>query len=105
MAPEVILREPYNCKVDVFAATILCWEVLSMDRAYVSIGVPAGQFFKDCVAIYNDRPPIQKKWPRALRKAMKQGWTKDLATRPTSSKMKQMLQKIVDDFRHSRASR
>ena len=103
MAPEVILREPYNCKVDVFATSILCWEVLSMERAYVSTGVPAGQFFKDCVAIYNDRPPIPKKWPRNLRKAIKQGWAKDLHTRPTSAKMRRGLQKIVDEFRLSRS--
>lgn len=105
MAPEVILRQPYNGKVDVFATSILCWEVLSLDRAYVSIGVPAGKFFKDCVAIYNDRPPISKKWPKTLRKALKQGWAKDLDARPTSANMRQMLQKIVDDIRPTRLLR
>ena len=93
---------PYNCKVDVFASTILLWEVLSLQRAYFAIGVPQGQFFKDCVAIYNDRPPIQKKWPKQLRKVMKQGWIKDIAARPTSGKMRASLQKIVDEYRHGR---
>lgn len=97
MAPEVILRKPYNCKVDVFAATIVCWEVLSLERAYVPIGVPSGKFFKDCVAIYNDRPPLHKKWPKSLRKVMKQGWIKPIEARFTSGKMKRALQKIVDE--------
>lgn len=101
MAPEVILKQPYNCKVDVFAASILCWEVISLERAYVN-GVPSGQFFKDCVALYNDRPPVPRKWPKAIRKIVKQGWIKDISSRPTSGKMKLSLQKIVDEYRHNR---
>lgn len=106
MAPEVIRREPYNCKVDVFATSIVCWETMTLKKPY---GVDVtGQFVKECVAIYDDRPTIPTNsayarrkhhhtvWPKALRKTVQLGWIKDIGIRLTAKMMKERLQDILD---------
>ena len=103
MAPEVIRRESYNCKVDVFATSIVCWELMTLKKPY---GVDvSGQFVKECVAIYDDRPRIplvrrgnkshQTVWPKALRKLVSQGWTKDINSRLTAKQMRIGVEEIL----------
>jgi serine/threonine protein kinase len=101
MAPEIILREDYGTKVDVFAASIVCWEVMTLMKPYGNDA--SGQYVKQCVAIYDDRPTIPARgnskvtpWPKALRKLVQQGWNKDPAARLTAREMRQGLEAIVD---------
>ena len=94
MAPEVIKREPYNCKVDVFATCIVAWELLTLKKPYGAD--TSGQFVKECVGIYGDRPaPIPRKWPRALKKLLQEGWTQHPGGRPTSQKLRVGMEKIL----------
>lgn len=105
MAPEVIRREAYNCKVDIFATSIVCWELMTLKKPY---GVDvSGQFVKECVAIYDDRPTIpstsrrnshkshQTVWPKALKKVIQQSWTKDINSRLTARQMRLGVQEIL----------
>lgn len=93
MAPEIISRLPYNCKVDVYSTTITLWQCLALRKPY---GLDAsGQFIKECVAIYGDRPVIPRKWPRRIRKALNLGWTRDVASRPSSSEMRSILESLL----------
>ncbi|CAB9510506.1 Probable LIM domain-containing serine/threonine-protein kinase DDB [Seminavis robusta] len=109
MAPEIIRKEPYTTKVDVYAASIVCWEVMTLLKPYGSD--TSGQFVKECVALYDDRPTIPSgsrlvttnsnnnkltAWPKALKKLIQQGWIKDQSSRLTAGEMKQGLKLIID---------
>lgn len=99
MAPEIIRREPYHCKVDVYAASIVAWEVMTLKKPYGQD--VTGQFVKECVAIYGDRPtPIPRKWPKSLKKCIQQGWTRNTDARPSSNEMRMTLQSILEQQQH-----
>jgi serine/threonine protein kinase len=102
MAPEIILGEEYGTAVDIFAASIVCWEVMTLLKPYANDS--SGQFVKQCVAVYDDRPTIPGPrncskltvWPRALTRLVHQGWHKDPAARLTARQMRRGLEAIVD---------
>ena len=94
MAPEVIRRDPYNCQVDVFATSIVAWELLMLRKPYGAD--MSGEFVKECVAIYCDRPsPIPRKWPHALRNLIQEGWAQNGQARPSSLAMRVKLEGIL----------
>jgi serine/threonine protein kinase len=115
MAPEVIRREPYNCKVDVFATSIVTWEIMTLRKPYGAD--VSGQFVKECVAIYDDRPPIPSSpaigrrtskcgatvWPKSLKKVVQQGWTKDIEVRLTAQQMRLGLLEILSKKRQQQS--
>ena len=72
----------------------------------------SGQFVKECVAIYDDRPTIPSNntlvrrhhhqynsycdhWPKSLKKLVQQGWTKDIHARLTAQQMRVGLQAVL----------
>ena len=98
MAPEVIRREPYNCQVDVFATSIVAWELLMLQKPYGAD--MSGEFVKECVAIYCDRPtPIPRKWPHPLRRLIQDGWAQRASSRPSSMAMRVKLETILADVK------
>lgn len=115
MAPEVIRREPYDCKVDVFAASIVTWEIMTLKKPYGAD--VSGQFVKECVALYDDRPSIPSTsalgrrtskagaavWPKALKKLVQQGWTKDIDSRLTAKEMRLGLLEILSKKRQQQS--
>jgi len=99
MAPELLLYEPYNCKADVYSASLVGWETMTLEKAYAeSIASP---FFRDCVAKYDDRPHVPKKWSKSLRKTIKDGWAPEIENRLTSSQMRQALEAELENFRQA----
>ena len=72
------------------------WETLTLERAFEeSIASP---FFRDCVAKYDERPEIPKKWPKALRKALKDGWAPEIKDRLTSRELRVALEEVLKDL-------
>ena len=101
MAPEIILQSDYGTKVDVYAASIVCWEVMTLLKPYGND--ISGRCVKECVALYDDRPTIpglcsqhMTPWPKALRKVVQQGWCRDQSTRLTAQEMRRGLEAIVE---------
>ena len=70
MAPEVIRRERYNAKADVYSFSILFWEMLSLSKPY---GGMEGNDVKEAVAHKGLRPKIPKEWPSQIRMLLKYG--------------------------------
>ena len=99
ISPEIFLKDPIDCKTDVYSTAILLWEVLTLHKAYED--TVQGRYFTQCVAIYGERPDIPKKWPRALKKLMEDCWTGRVKTRCTSAEMRINLEKIVLQLQHS----
>ena len=94
MPPEIINRLPYNCKCDVYSATITLWQCLALKKPFGDD--VTGQFVKECVAIYGDRPHIPRKWPKGIRKVLQLGWVRDIATRPSSTELRVLLEEVIE---------
>jgi len=92
MAPEVILRKPYNSKADVYSFSILMWEMLSLTKPY---GGMDGNDVKENVAHKGLRPKIPKEWPSQIRTILKYGFCKRPEERPTMGQIQQTLEKIL----------
>lgn len=92
MSPEVIRRERYNAKADVYSFSILLWEMLSLSKPY---GGMEGNEVKDNVAHKGLRPKIPKEWPTQIRMLLKYGWAKRAEDRPVMAQVKDTLEKML----------
>jgi len=99
ISPEIFLKDPIDCKTDVYSTTILLWELLTLQRAYED--TIQGPYFTQCIAIYGERPDIPKKWPKALKKLIEDCWTGRVKKRPTSAEMRTSLERILLQLQHS----
>lgn len=91
MAVEVIRKEPYNLKADVFSYSILLWEILHLQKPYDGL---LGQQVKESVSVYGERPNIPRSWPSDIRKLLKSGWGESLHSRPTMAEVCNVLEKV-----------
>eukprot|EP00529_Nitzschia_sp_RCC80_P031632 CAMPEP_0113496866 /NCGR_PEP_ID=MMETSP0014_2-20120614/30339_1 /TAXON_ID=2857 /ORGANISM="Nitzschia sp." /LENGTH=369 /DNA_ID=CAMNT_0000390795 /DNA_START=194 /DNA_END=1300 /DNA_ORIENTATION=+ /assembly_acc=CAM_ASM_000159 len=55
MAVEVIRKEPYNLKADVFSYSILLWEIMALAKPYDGL---LGHQVKESVSIFGERPSV-----------------------------------------------
>ena len=88
MAVEVIRKEPYNLKADVFSFSILLWEILALSKPYDGL---LGQQVKECVSVYGERPSVPRSWPQAIRKLLRSGWSESISSRPTMKEIVKIL--------------
>jgi len=92
MAPEVCLGQPYNKKADVYSFSILLWQILSLEVPYENYEYG---FFYDNVMCGNDRPKMDKSWPKRWVDILNCGWSKKLIERPTMNEMLSTLEEEV----------
>lgn len=90
MAVEVIRKEPYNLKADVFSYSILLWEIVALAKPYEGL---LGQQVKESVSVYGERPSVPRSWPQAIRKILRSGWSESITTRPTMQEVCNILAK------------
>eukprot|EP00727_Mastigamoeba_balamuthi_P007171 m51a1_g3074 putative protein kinase (587) ;mRNA; f:32885-35224 len=93
MAPELLLKKPYNDKVDIFALSICIWEMLSGALPY------PGFKFQDLVmkvAGQGVRPPIPTSAPKALGHLMRCCWDSDPSRRPNCAQVIAQLDMISE---------
>jgi len=91
MAVEVIRKEPYNLKADVFSYCILLWEILALSKPYEGL---LGQQVKESVSTYGERPSVPRSWPQAIRKLLRSGWSDSIESRPTMKEIVKILEKV-----------
>jgi len=96
MAPEVIRKEPYNFKADVFSFSVLLWELMALTKPYEGLSGPQ---VKECVSFFGDRLNIPWSWPKAIKQVVKQGWAKRLYERPSMAEANVILSKVRDDLK------
>jgi len=78
MSPEIILKEPYNCKVDVFSFSIVLWEMMALEKPYGSIDAES---VKEVVSVFDERPKIPRSWPYKLRELLRKSWSRRISKR------------------------
>jgi serine/threonine protein kinase len=91
MAVEVIRKEPYNLKADVFSYSILLWEIMALAKPYEGL---LGHQVKESVAVFGERPAIPRSWPVAIRRLLRRGWSESIPNRPTMEEMYKTLTKV-----------
>ena len=80
MAPEVALHKPYTEKVDVYSYGIMVWE-MARDRVPFQ-GMNKAEFTEK-VVMKNERPKIDKTWPRGFSNLLSSCWNPNPALRPS----------------------
>eukprot|EP00529_Nitzschia_sp_RCC80_P021606 CAMPEP_0113492860 /NCGR_PEP_ID=MMETSP0014_2-20120614/28295_1 /TAXON_ID=2857 /ORGANISM="Nitzschia sp." /LENGTH=394 /DNA_ID=CAMNT_0000386707 /DNA_START=668 /DNA_END=1852 /DNA_ORIENTATION=+ /assembly_acc=CAM_ASM_000159 len=93
MAVEVIRKEPYNLKADVFSYSILLWEIMALAKPYDGL---LGHQVKESVSIFGERPSVPRSWPVAIRRLLRRGWSESIPNRPTMDEMHKTLTKVYE---------
>jgi serine/threonine protein kinase len=91
MAVEVIRKEPYNLKADVFSYSILLWEIMALCKPYDGL---LGHQVKESVSVFGERPSVPRSWPVALRRLLRRGWSESICNRPTMEEVHKILVKV-----------
>jgi len=83
MAPEALLRQPHNEKVDIYSFGIVCWQLLAMNpqpfKEYLDLG--SLEAFTEAVCTRGERPSL-KGQPKNVKTLIKRLWDSDPSNRP-----------------------
>merc|ERR1712232_720421 len=92
MAVEVIRKEPYNLKADVFSFSILLWEIMALSKPYDGL---LGHQVKESVSVFGERPSVPRSWPVAIRRLLRRGWSESITNRPDMDEIHKTLVKTL----------
>jgi serine/threonine protein kinase len=98
MAVEVIRKEPYNLKADVFSYSILLWEIMALCKPYDGL---LGHQVKESVSIFGERPSVPRSWPVAIRRLLRRGWSESISNRPDMEEIHKSLVKVLESTQKS----
>lgn len=93
MAVEVIRKQPYNCKADVWSFSVLLWELMALTKPYDGL---VGHQVKECVSVFGERPSIPRSWPTNIRRLLRRGWSESIDERPTMDEVQDTLEKLLE---------
>jgi len=93
MAVEVIRKDPYNLKADVFSYSILLWEIMALAKPYDGL---LGPQVKESVSLFGERPSVPRSWPVAIRRLLRRGWSESIPNRPTMNTILETLTKVYE---------
>lgn len=93
MAVEVIRKDPYNLKADVFSFSILLWEIMALSKPYDGL---LGPQVKESVSLFGERPSVPRSWPVSIRKLLRRGWAESISNRPDMSSVLETLVKVYE---------
>lgn len=93
MAVEVIRKEPYNLRADVFSYSILLWEIMALCKPYDGL---LGHQVKECVSVFGERPSVPRSWPVAIRRLLRRGWSESISNRPSMEEVHKNLLKVLE---------
>ncbi len=93
MAVEVIRKDPYNLRADVFSYSILLWEIMALTKPYEGL---MGNQVKESVSIFGERPAVPRSWPVAIRRLLRRGWCESISNRPSMDEIHKTLVKVLE---------
>lgn len=101
MAPEVALRKPYTEKVDVYSFGVMVWQ-MAKDRVPFK-GMNKTEFH-DKIVMKNERPKIDKSWPKGFSNLLTACWNPNPSLRPSFHQIIRELNALSDAANNIRAS-
>mmetsp|Transcript_1891 Transcript_1891/g.1977 ORF Transcript_1891/g.1977 Transcript_1891/m.1977 type:complete len:415 (+) Transcript_1891:242-1486(+) len=92
MAPEVVKRESYTEKVDVYSFAILVWQLARGRTAFPKLSKAE---FKERVVIGGERPKLDKSWPKEFSALLESCWHSDHMQRPSFTSICDTLESLI----------
>ena len=92
LAPEVIKKQPYNAKADIFSFSVVLWEMLALSKPFADLDADE---VKEFVSQLGHRPTIPRTWPSVLRNLLRRGWHKSMHQRPSAQEYQTKLAEIM----------
>ena len=96
MAVEIINTARYNHKADVYAWSMVFWEMLYLDRPFPHYSI---EEHKMMVCEAGERPPLPHSWPMQIRKLLGQSWTASIQHRFSMRDAAAALQTYINSFK------
>jgi serine/threonine protein kinase len=91
-APEVLSGQNYSTSVDVYAFSLLLWELLTLARPFLGCG--SNSSLIDLVVTNRDRPCLRRVQDKSIKKLLKLGWHFDPNMRPGFALFVRKLERI-----------
>jgi len=92
MAPEVLLNEELDGKLDVYAFSLVFWEILTRDNLFEEYDDK--DIFTEDIARKNVRPPLDGIHSK-LAEIIKRSWDRDPSVRPTFEELIELIRKAT----------
>ena len=106
MAPEMVLKKPYNTSLDIYSFGMLLWALCALEEPFDAMDV---EKHRKSVSIKGQRPKCSK-WTKDLKCAktielkglIEACWSADISKRPSSQKVYECLKTVVNYIDRSR---
>lgn len=102
MAPEVVLGQPYNEKVDVYSFAVVLWAIATGREPFAGFDV---QSHRSRVVNGGERPKLKKSWPTDFSDLLDECWRTDSAERPSFFEISLRVSKIVARYNEATPNR
>eukprot|EP00934_Nitzschia_sp_Nitz4_P002474 Nitzschia sp. Nitz4//scaffold159_size51929//1114//2819//NITZ4_006869-RA/size51929-processed-gene-0.11-mRNA-1//-1//CDS//3329537544//2464//frame0 len=95
MAPEIVLKKPYDREADVYSFAVMLWELMALEWAYN--GFLANEYF---IRVCRDkhRMPIQRQWPATVRTVIQEGWDPNPEKRPSMQRVGALIRGHLEEI-------
>ena len=95
MAPEVVLDQRYNEKIDVYSFAIVVWAIASNKPPYKGFD---RTMHRERVVINGERPKLDITWPIEFSDLLQTCWHQNSDERPPFSTITRLLDQIKDEY-------
>jgi len=93
MAPEALLGQAFDEKVDVYSFGILLWQLVTRKQPFSHHSQLKP--FTDAVCNQRERPPIKDEWPLRLKNLLQLCWHPRPARRPTFAQIIEQMDSLI----------
>jgi serine/threonine protein kinase len=92
MAPEVVLKQPYTEKADVYSYALVVWAMAQNDNPYKYYD---RKHHYEHVVINHERPPLNQKWPSTFKQLLRSCWQPNSHLRPSFIEICEILSQML----------
>jgi serine/threonine protein kinase len=92
MSPECALGQEYNLKSDVYSFSVLCHEIMSLEKPYNDI---RSDLHHDLVFCFGARPLLPDSWPEGIKSLLRCCFSADISLRPSMEEAHRILEREI----------
>jgi serine/threonine protein kinase len=92
MSPECALGQEYNLKSDVYSFSVLCHQIMSLEKPYDDI---RSDLHHDSVFHFGARPLLRDSWPEGIKSLFRCCFSADIPLRPSMEEAHRILEREI----------